>query len=174
MYLSAEVFIPLYKATLVRSHFDYAMIILNPHAVKYIESIEGVQRRATKMVPEIKNLSYPERLKYLRLPTMAYRRARGDMIEVYKIVKKIYDSKTTCNILKYRDKIHLSLRGHNYILEHKRLCNPTRVNVFANRVVNNWNSLPEFIVEADSLNIFKNSLDRLWSNQDLLYNYRAL
>ena len=57
--LSAEVFIPLYKA-MVRSHFDYAMIIWNPHAVKYIESIEGVQRRATKMVPELKKLSYPE------------------------------------------------------------------------------------------------------------------
>ena len=80
MYLSAEVFIPLYKA-MVRSHFDYAMIIWNPHAVKYIESIEGVQRRATKMVPELKKLSYPERLKCLRLPTMAYRRARGDMID---------------------------------------------------------------------------------------------
>ena len=93
------------------------------------------------------------------------------MIEVYKIVKEIYDSKTTCNILKYRDKIHLLLRGHNYILEHKRLYNPMRVNFFANRVVNNWNSLPEYIVEAGSLNIFKNSLDRLWSNQDLLYNY---
>ena len=49
----------------------------NPHTVKYIESIEGVQRRATKMIPEIKKLSYPERLKYLRLPTMAYRRSRG-------------------------------------------------------------------------------------------------
>ena len=40
---------------------------------------------------------------------MAYRRAQGDMIEVYKIVKEIYDIKTTCNILKYRDKIYLSL-----------------------------------------------------------------
>ena len=59
-----------------------------------------------------------------------YRRARGDMTEVYKIVKEIYDSKTTCNILKYRDKIHLSLRGHNYILEHKRLYNSTRVHFF--------------------------------------------
>ena len=167
MYLSAEVFIPLYKA-MVKSHFDYAMIIWNLHAVKYIESIEGVQRRATKIVPELKKLSYPERLKCLRLPTMAYCRARGDMIEVYKIVKGIYDSKTTGNILKYRDKIHLSLRGHNYILEHKRLYNKTRVNFFANRVVNNWNSLPECIVDAGSLNIFKNSLDRLWSNQDLL------
>ena len=69
------------------------MTIWNPHAVKYIESIEGVQRRATKMVPELKILSYPERLRCLRLPTMAYRRAWGDMIEVYKIVKEIYDIK---------------------------------------------------------------------------------
>ena len=147
MYLSTEIFIPLYKA-MVRSHFDYAMVIWNPHTVKYIESIEGVQRRATKMVPEIKNLSYPERLKHLKLPTMAYRRARGDMIEVYKIIHEIYDSKTTGNTLKLRDKIQLSLRGHNYILEHKRLYNPMRVNYFANRVVNNWNSLPECIVVA--------------------------
>ena len=29
---------------MVRSHFDYAMIIWNPHAVKYIESIECLQR----------------------------------------------------------------------------------------------------------------------------------
>ena len=57
MYHSAWVFIPRYKA-LVRSHFVYAMIIWNPHAVKYVESIEGVQRRATKMVPELKKLSY--------------------------------------------------------------------------------------------------------------------
>ena len=78
---------------MVRSHFDYAVIIWNPHAVKYIESIEWVQRRATKMVPELKKLSYPEKLKCLRLPTMAYRRARGDMIEVYKLLKKYMTAK---------------------------------------------------------------------------------
>ena len=49
MYLSAEIFIPLYKA-MVRSHFDYAMVIWNPLTVKCIESIEGVQRRATKTI----------------------------------------------------------------------------------------------------------------------------
>ena len=41
LYLSADILIPLYKV-LVRSHFDYAMIIWNPHLVKHIESIEGV------------------------------------------------------------------------------------------------------------------------------------
>ena len=37
--------------------------------------------------------------------------------------------------------------------------------------MNNWNSLPNHVVNAGSLNIFKNSLDRLWAKQDLLYNY---
>ena len=92
IYLDADILLPLYKA-LVRSHFDYAMIIWNPHMVKHIESIEGVQRRATKMIPDLKHLSYPERLKKLKLPTMAYHRAKGDMIEVFKIVSQIYEIK---------------------------------------------------------------------------------
>ena len=46
---------------------------------------------------------------------------------------------------------------------------------FFNRIVNNWNSLPREVVGAGSLNAFKNLLDSLWSNQDLLYNdYRAV
>ena len=107
IYLDAGILLPLYKA-LVRSHFDYAMIIWNPHMVKHIESIEGVQRRATKMIPELKHLSYPERLKKLKLPTMAYRRARGGMIEVFKIVAvaQIYDNKTTDNVLSFRENHH--------------------------------------------------------------------
>ena len=84
-FLDQDIFIPLYKA-LIRSHFDYAMTIWNPHMIKLIEAIEGVQRRATKMIPGLKKLSYTDRLKSLKLPTLAYRRARGDMIEVYKIV----------------------------------------------------------------------------------------
>ena len=50
-----------------------------------------------------------------------------------------------------------------------------RSNFFVNRIVNNWNSLPREVVGAASLNAFKNLLDSLWSNQDLLYNdYRAV
>ena len=78
---------------LVCSHFDYGMSIWTPHLMKYIKAIESVHRRATKMIPTIKDLSYSERLKkfMLKLPTLAYRRARGDMIEVYKIVTDILD-----------------------------------------------------------------------------------
>ena len=172
IFLNCDIFIPLYKS-LIRSHFDYAMIIWCPNLGKVIDSIESVQRRATKMIPEIKKLSYPERLKYLNLPTLAYRRARGDMIEVFKIISNIYSSKSTEQILSMREKKHILLRGHKFTLEHNRLYSSARKKYFGNRVTNTWNSLPSHIVGADSLNIFKNCLDRLWSRQELLYNYKA-
>ena len=49
---------------------------------KHIEAVERVQRRATKQLPGMKDLPYPERLYILKLPTLVYRRARGDMIEI--------------------------------------------------------------------------------------------
>ena len=47
--------------------------------------------RATKLVITIKNLSYKDTLKRLKLPTLKYRRIRGNMIEVYKILSNKYD-----------------------------------------------------------------------------------
>ena len=115
MFLNKEIFLPLYKA-LVRSHFDYAMSIWNPHMIKFIESIESVQRRATKLIPKIKNLTYSKRLKALNLPTLSYQRFRGDMIEVYKIISNIYDSNTSQTILNFREKnsINLTLSDPGY------------------------------------------------------------
>jgi len=48
--------------------------------------LEKVQKRATKLVLTVKILCYEERLRKLKLPTLEYRRIRGDMIELYKIV----------------------------------------------------------------------------------------
>jgi hypothetical protein len=53
--------------------------------------IENVQKRATKQIPGMKNLSYEKRLRKFELPTLSYRRLRGDMIEVYKIIQGHYD-----------------------------------------------------------------------------------
>ena len=91
-YLDTKSFLVIYK-TLVRTHLDYASSVWAPYKMKqaYIEKIESVQKRVTKKFLGMKNLSYPERLKKLGLPTLAYRRIRGDMIEVYKIIKGCYD-----------------------------------------------------------------------------------
>ncbi len=83
-FLNKENFLKLY-ISLVRPHLEYGNPIWYPRYVKDIIIIENVQRRASKMIPDIKDKPYTERFKYLNLPTLAYRRLRGDMVETYKI-----------------------------------------------------------------------------------------
>ena len=66
--------------TLVRPHIEYGHTIIYPRYEKDKKFIEGVQRRATKIKQELKDKEYPDRLKTLKLPSMQYRRDRGDMI----------------------------------------------------------------------------------------------
>ena len=80
--LQKSAFILLYKC-LVRSHLEYANTVWNPYRISLVDDIEKVQKRATKMVRGCKNMTYKERLIYLQLPTLKYRRLRGDMIEVF-------------------------------------------------------------------------------------------
>ena len=54
-----------------------------------IKDLEKVQMRATKLVIQLKHLRYKIRLERLKLPILRYRRTRGDMIEVYKILTDI-------------------------------------------------------------------------------------
>jgi hypothetical protein len=44
---------------------------------KHITAIKNVQRRATKLIPGFKDITYEERLKILKLPTLTYRRKRA-------------------------------------------------------------------------------------------------
>ena len=70
-----------------RALFSAAKILLriyqNPMFKKDATLLENVQRRATKMIPALKDVPYPERLTKLRLPSLYYGRARGDMIQTY-------------------------------------------------------------------------------------------
>ena len=65
---------------------EYAVQAWSPKLVRDIDKLEKVQRRATKLVPEIRDLPYEVRLRELGLPSLLERRVRGDMIEVFKIV----------------------------------------------------------------------------------------
>jgi ribonuclease P/MRP protein subunit RPP40 len=58
---------------------------------KDIDLIDGVQRRATKLVIGTKGMSYEERLKFLDIITLETRRVRGYLIEVFKIMKGLED-----------------------------------------------------------------------------------
>ena len=73
--MDKETFLLLYKA-MIRPHLEYASCVWSPHLKRDKDAIERVQRRATKIVPGISHLSYTERLKYLELPTLQFRRER--------------------------------------------------------------------------------------------------
>ena len=66
-------FSKLYK-TLIRPHLAYGNVIWSPLYKKDIEAIEMAQKRATKLVYNVRNMSYCDRLKALRLPSLTYRR----------------------------------------------------------------------------------------------------
>ena len=73
---------------MVRTHIEYGHSVWCPHSVTAIESLEKVQKRATKLFHGFEKFSYSDRL---RKPTLKYSRIRGDMIETYKIITGIYD-----------------------------------------------------------------------------------
>ena len=87
-------FTSLYK-TLVRTHLDYASSVWAPYKIKHIEMLENVQRRCTRQLACLKDMSYEQRLRTLKLPSLAYQRLRGDMIEAYKIIKGVYDKEAS-------------------------------------------------------------------------------
>ena len=85
VYKEKELIIPLYK-TIVRPHLEYCIQAWRPYRKKDIDMLERVQRRATIMIPKLRNISYEMRLKECGLTTPETRRLRGDQIEVFKIL----------------------------------------------------------------------------------------
>ena len=70
----------------------YQTLVWYPKRLTDVDKLERVQKRATKLIPaKLSNKPYKDRLMALNLPTLKYRRYRGDMIELFKIVKGIYD-----------------------------------------------------------------------------------
>ena len=95
---NSAIMLPLYK-TLIRSVIEYANCAWYPFRRKDIDIIESVQRNFTKCIIGFKDFDYECRLKKLNLPSLEYRRIRGDLIETYKMLHKIYDPLTTGRLL---------------------------------------------------------------------------
>ena len=81
-YKDKKLIIPLYKA-IVRRHFR---ILYTSLEKKDIDTLERIQRKATKIIPELRDISYEECLKECGLTTLETRRLTGDLIEVFKIL----------------------------------------------------------------------------------------
>ena len=115
----------------------------------YYHENEEVQRAFTRQITGFGELTYKQRLDKLDLTTQLERRARGDLIETY----KIFTGKTN-----YGQDM---FRTSRYV---KRIFFPTgkriaRQNDFLNsRVINYWNKLPTDVKSADTVDCFKRRL----------------
>ena len=159
-YLDKESFLVLYKS-FIRPHLEYCVQAWSPFLEKDKDVLEKVQKRALKLLslPELEQLSYKDKLATLGLTTLEERRTRGDLIEMYKLLNDL-ENVNYQNFFELRR--YPGLRGHALSLEVHR----TRLNVrkyfFSNRAVALWNSLPEEVVLAPSVNVFKNRYDSLY------------
>ena len=153
--------LPLLYKTLVRPHLEYGCTIWGPFNRADQKAIERVQRRATKQIAEIRHEPYQERLRQLNLPSLYYRRRRGDMIKVYQIIHSDLDLLPESFFSTARD---ARTRGHQWKLSKEQAQTRVRRQCFSARVVNDWNALPVAVVTAPTLNQFKAQLDTHWAS----------
>ena len=85
-YIDKRAFCILYNQR-IRPHLDYGMTACPPGTVAEAKLLEAVQSKATALVHGLRHRNAEERRKFLGLMTLEQRRERGDMIEVFKILK---------------------------------------------------------------------------------------
>ena len=112
-----------------------------------------MQRRFTKRIPGLGGLSYPQRLCLLKLPSLELRRLHFDLIMVYKIIHGLVELDPG----RFFVRATSTTRGHSFKLM-KVATTRFDAHFFSNRVINFWNFLPEYVVSAGTLRLFRSRL----------------
>ena len=102
-----------------------------------------------------------ERLKLLDLPTLKYRRRRGDMMIIYKILNDLIDLDRES----FLQMSNLYTGGHSKKLYKAFSRLKIRSQFFSQRVIDEWNSLPNSAVALGSLNEFKRNYDNYYGDK---------
>ncbi|KAI8484062.1 hypothetical protein Bbelb_381800 [Branchiostoma belcheri] len=158
-----ETTVPLLYKTMVRPIIEYGNAIWGPYLKGDQELLDRVQHKATRLIPGFDEISYEDRLRRLKLPTLGYRRKRGDMIQIFKFVKG-FDRVDPNSLFNFN--VDGRTRGHSYKIVKPQAKKSTRANFFSVRTVNSWNSLPAEVVAAETVNSFKSKIDNFWKGKE--------
>ena len=105
-----------------------------------------------------------KRLKSLHLTTLETRRLRGDLIEVFKILRNMEGTDSDL----YFKLSSTGLRGHSLKLYKQEARLDVRKYFFSHRVVDIWNALPEWVIGSNNVENFKIKLDLYLHNRGYL------
>ena len=155
-YKSKNTILTLYTS-LVRPLLEYCVQAWSPYYQKDIDKVERVQRRVTKMIPNLRNKSYEERLEELNLFTLSHRRLRGDLIQVFKIIKGI--DNMDCSKYFTIDRSNYT-RGNGCKIVGRSFNSHESKHFFFHRVVNLWNGLPREVIDCNTVETFKHRIDK--------------
>ena len=154
-YLDNEMFLKLYKSV-IRPHLEYANVIWHPMYQHQKHNIEAVQRRATRMIPNLKDKNYSERLRILKLPSIKYRQLRGDLIQTYKIITNI-ENVNCSDFFEIRES---SNTRNSHLKLYKEFAKSLhRTNFSPNRINTVWNNLSTYTKSSINVQQFKNRVD---------------
>ena len=127
---------------------------------KDINLLELVQRRATKLVGSLRDSTYEQRKIALGLTSLEERRARGDLIDVFKIIHG-FENIQRDQFFKLESEVHdHELRGSELKIHVPQGGNTRRRKFFVIRIINQWNELPRNLVRRQPISTFKSGLDR--------------
>ena len=159
--------LPLYKSH-IRPHLEYAVQFWSPHLRR--GKMGRVQTRATKMIPEIRNHSYQQRLKDLKLISLVQRRLRGQLIEVFKYLNR-FNNVSPISLFDYDFNDRTRNNGKQLIV--KRFNTSVAQHFFHINITTTWNALPHDVVNSGIVNTFKKHLDAHWEDNppDVLFNW---
>ena len=152
-FIDKKAFCALYNQR-VRPHLDYGMTACPPDSAAEAKLLERVQAKATALVFGMKGLNSEERRKKLGLMSLEERRERGDLIEVFKILKGL----TRIDPAEFWE-VRDARNGTRLVKELATSGKRRRQNFFSYRVIQRWNLLPVHIKTAPSLAAFKARLD---------------
>jgi len=149
-----ETWASLYR-TYIRPHLEFAISAWNPSLRRDITLLEKAQRRVTRLPNPLRGIGYEARLERMHLTTLETRRLRGDLIQMFKATRGAdiihWHNKPVWS--EPRESRRSQLRREIVLSCHQRR------NFFINRIANEWNALPDVIVESESGDSFKKKLD---------------
>ena len=138
MYKNKELILPLYNS-LVRPHIEHAVQFWSHNLRRDIDKIEKIQRRATKMIPKIRNHSYHQRIQDLDLISLVHRRLRGQLIEAFKFLDR-FTTASASGLFDYDFNDRTRNNGAKIIVKHFNTS--VAQHFYPLQMTTTWNALP--------------------------------